>query len=88
MATGGRTLPGILVQTLTSNCAPSAISQKTGGAFYTLADIDTFFGTIDTSLIFHSVKSEIVLWNKFWLLVIFVLALGTEWLLRKKYQLI
>lgn len=66
----------------------AAISQNTGGAFYTLADIGKLYGAIDTGLIYKSEKSEIVLWNKFWLLVIFVLALGLEWLLRKKYQLI
>ncbi|HHI03638.1 MAG TPA: hypothetical protein ENL22_08970 [candidate division Zixibacteria bacterium] len=68
--------------------ALSAISQKTGGQFFALDNVDSLYDRLNTDLILESKKTEIVLWNKFWLLAIFILALGIEWLLRKKYQLI
>ncbi|MCP4705831.1 MAG: hypothetical protein GY865_14625, partial [candidate division Zixibacteria bacterium] len=65
-----------------------SISQKTGGQFYKLDNIDSLYNNLNTDIILESQKTEIILWNKFWLLAIFILALGVEWLLRKKYQLI
>ncbi len=66
----------------------SSISQKTGGLFFRLDNIDSLYNSLNTELILESRKTEIVLWNKFWLLAVFILALGVEWFLRKKYQLI
>ncbi len=65
-----------------------SISQKTGGLFFRADNIDSLYNSLNTELILESRKTEIVLWNKFWLLAIFILALGVEWFLRKKYQLI
>ncbi len=66
----------------------AGISQKTGGTFLTLDNVDSLYNSLDHHLIAESKKIEIVLWNKFWLLVVFILTLGTEWLLRKRFQLI
>ena len=66
----------------------STISQKTGGQFFSLDNVDSLYNSLNTDLILESKKTEIVLWNKFWLLAVFILALGFEWLLRKKFQLI
>jgi hypothetical protein len=66
----------------------AGLSQKTGGTFLTLDNIDSLYSSLRTGTVPESKKIEIVLWNKFWLLAVFILTLGTEWLLRKKYQLI
>ncbi len=66
----------------------STVSRLTGGEFYTPENIDSIYGNIDTSKILVAQQNEIVLWDKVWLLIIFIVALGTEWLIRKRYQLI
>jgi len=66
----------------------TAISQMTGGNFFTPDNIDSLYAGLKKDRIQVSVQKEIVLWNKFWLLTVFILALGLEWLLRKRYQLI
>lgn len=68
--------------------ALASISQLTGGAFYTLDEIDNLYSKMKNTKIAVSIQKEVVLWNKFWLLAIFILALATEWFLRKRYQLI
>ena len=64
------------------------ISQRTGGEYFTLDNIDSLFATLRPGSIAVTQKNEITIWNKFWLLSIFILALGLEWALRKRYQLI
>jgi hypothetical protein len=64
------------------------LSQTTGGRFYKLAEADSLFSAIDMRDITISEQSEIILWNRFWLLTLFILVLALEWLLRKRYQLI
>ena len=68
--------------------ALASISQLTGGAFSPLNEIDSLYSKMKNDKIVVSIQKEIVLWNKFWLLAIFILALAAEWFLRKKYQLI
>ncbi|SYZ72734.1 membrane hypothetical protein [Candidatus Zixiibacteriota bacterium] len=68
--------------------ALTRISQMTGGAFYPLDKVDSLYSRLDHRPIQNSVQSELVIWNKFWLLAIFVLALGAEWLLRKRFELL
>ena len=66
----------------------ASLAQMTGGEFAPLDNADSLFTMIDSSRIGVSVQSEIVLWNKFWLLALFIAALALEWFLRKRYQLI
>ncbi len=64
------------------------LSRKTGGDFYTLANVDSLYSAINTKPVAESVQKEIIIWNKLWLLLLFILALSAEWFLRKRYQLI
>jgi hypothetical protein len=64
------------------------ISQISGGSFYRIGDIDSLYPTLKKDKILVADDHEIIIWNKFWLLAIFILTLGIEWLLRKRYQLI
>ncbi len=64
------------------------ISQLTGGAFYPLSEADSLYTKLNHQPIQKTIQSELIVWNKFWLLALFVLALGVEWLLRKRYELI
>jgi len=66
----------------------ASISRATGGFFYPLNEIDSLYAKMKADRIEMSVQKEIVLWNKIWLLVIFILALAVEWFIRKRYQLI
>lgn len=66
----------------------STISQITGGNFYRIGNSDSMYSDIRSDKITVSTQKEVILWNKFWLLSLFILALAAEWLLRKRYQLI
>jgi hypothetical protein len=66
----------------------AALARKSGGEFFPLEKADGLYSKLKGSPIEVAIQREIVIWNKFWLLSIFILALGTEWFLRKKYQLI
>lgn len=66
----------------------SKISQLSGGTFYTLDNSDSLFAAISRDPVRLSVAGEISLWNKTWLLILFIAALGLEWLLRKRFQLV
>lgn len=68
--------------------ALEAVSSNTGGAFLYGDRADSLLSLIDDSAIFESVRREISVWDKVWLLFIFIGALAIEWLLRKRYQLI
>jgi hypothetical protein len=65
-----------------------SISQKTGGRFYAWNEINGLYVALSGDKISVSAQREIALWGRFWLLTLFVLALGAEWFIRKKYQLI
>ncbi len=68
--------------------ALASISQLTGGAFYPLSEVDSLYSRMRSDAIRVSVQKEFVLWDKLWLLIIFIFALATEWFLRKRYQLL
>ena len=65
-----------------------AVSRYTGGEFGRVSEADKIFGLMDPTIIRESNRVEIVIWNKIWLLVIFIAALGIEWVLRKNFQLV
>jgi len=66
----------------------ASISRLTGGEFFRPSDMDSLYAVIPHNEIAVSVQKEVTIWNKFWLLSIFILALGVEWFLRKRMQLI
>ncbi len=66
----------------------AAVSQITGGHFAPLNRADSLLSGLDSTPVTITETREIVLWNKLWLLIIFIAALGVEWFLRKRYQLI
>jgi hypothetical protein len=66
----------------------NTISAQSGGSFVVYSDIDILYDEIDKSKIRVNSESEIAIWNKFWLLTLFILSLGLEWFIRKRYQLI
>ncbi len=66
----------------------AAVAQLTGGEFAPLDGADSVLAKLDNAPITVSEANEIVLWNKFWLLLVFIGVLGLEWFLRKRYQLI
>jgi len=68
--------------------ALSAVSMLTGGEFYRLNQADSLFGMIAAAPVSVSLQKEIIVWNKLWLLGLFILSLAAEWMLRKRYQLI
>jgi hypothetical protein len=65
-----------------------AVSRRTGGVFGRIDAADSLFKMIDPSVIRESHRVEIVIWNKLWLLIVFIAALGIEWILRKNFQLV
>ncbi|MEW6052041.1 MAG: hypothetical protein AB1644_13390 [Candidatus Zixiibacteriota bacterium] len=65
-----------------------ALSKLTGGAYFPVREFDEAIAHIDTRPVMETVRREIVLWNKFWLLALFVTCLAVEWVLRKTNQLI
>jgi hypothetical protein len=66
----------------------AGIARITGGHYAHLENADSLFRRIDTTRIQIATQNEITLWNKIWLLVLFILALGSEWFIRKRLQLI
>jgi len=66
----------------------AAISQMTGGEFAPINKADSLTSQLDSTPVTVTETREIVLWNKLWLLIVFIAALGIEWFLRKRYQLI
>jgi len=68
--------------------ALAAVSQLTGGDFAPIDRADSILAKLDTNPVIVTETKEISLWNKLWLLMIFITVLGVEWFLRKRYQLI
>ncbi len=64
------------------------LSGSNNGQFVMLNEIDNLYSAIDSGRISVSLHKEIILWNKFWLLALFILMLSLEWFLRKRFQLI
>jgi hypothetical protein len=65
-----------------------ALANLTGGGFYTYGQFNEAVNNIDLNPVVESVQKEIVVWNKFWLLLIFIVMLSVEWILRKINNLI
>ncbi|MFZ5979234.1 MAG: hypothetical protein ACOYVF_01245 [Candidatus Zixiibacteriota bacterium] len=65
-----------------------AVASVTGGEFAPFNEFDRVITAIDPKPVIETEQKEIVIWNKFWLLLIFILALAAEWVLRKIYNLI
>ncbi|MEW6014758.1 MAG: hypothetical protein AB1690_05510 [Candidatus Zixiibacteriota bacterium] len=66
----------------------AAVARMTGGDFFPMGEADKLAERLKAESIAVSQQKEIVLWNKFWLLGIFIAALAGEWFLRKRYELI
>ncbi|KAA3631985.1 MAG: hypothetical protein DWP97_11975 [Calditrichaeota bacterium] len=64
------------------------IAALTNGKYYRFNQFSDFIENLNLVKIDETVFTEIKLWNKFWLLLIFIGALSAEWLLRKMNQLI
>jgi len=65
-----------------------ALARLSGGQYFAFADFDRALASIDRTAVAVVQKGEIVLWNKYWLLLIIIAALALEWLLRKMNQLV
>ncbi len=68
--------------------ALAAVARTTGGDFFQISEEDKLSERLKAEAIAVSQQNEIVLWNKFWLLGIFIAALAGEWFLRKRFELI
>jgi len=66
----------------------SSLARLTGGSSYTYRQFSEAVSAMNISRVKESISGEIVLWNKFWLLILFVLCLSAEWVIRKLQQLI
>jgi hypothetical protein len=65
-----------------------AVARMSGGEYATYRQFDKAVNALDLSTIVESEDGEISVWGRFWLLLIFIGALGAEWLLRKFNHLI
>jgi hypothetical protein len=63
----------------------AAAAEATGGRFYTIADADRLLSELPAG---RRVPIEnlppIPLWNRWWLLALFLACLTSEWILRKR----
>lgn len=66
----------------------NAVATLSGGSYFTYQDFDKAVNAIDTSMVHLTSDEEFSFWNKFWLLLLMVVALSLEWLLRKANQLV
>ncbi|RKX25931.1 MAG: hypothetical protein DRP46_11420 [Candidatus Zixiibacteriota bacterium] len=60
----------------------------TGGKYFKCDEADSLSNVLTMDRVTVSLQKEIILWNKFWILAVFVLSLAIEWLIRKRFQLI
>jgi hypothetical protein len=65
-----------------------AVARVTGGQYFPYREFEAAIQAIDTDPVRETVKGEFSLWGRAWLLLIFVCALGLEWVLRKINYLI
>jgi hypothetical protein len=63
-------------------------ARRSGGRYDHIDKADSVLAGISVDRISETVKSETSLWDRVWLLFIFIGALALEWTLRKRYQLI
>ncbi|MBD3403508.1 hypothetical protein GF420_11475 [candidate division GN15 bacterium] len=64
------------------------IAQLSGGSYHTFREFDEALRTIETEQVVETVQGEFTLFNKMWLLLLFVGLLSVEWLLRKLNHLV
>jgi hypothetical protein len=64
------------------------LATLTGGAYYGFRQFDGALAQIDTRPVKEQIQGEVVLWNRLWLLLLFIAALACEWVIRKANQLI
>lgn len=65
-----------------------AIAQATGGSYNRYDRFDEALNSLAIDKVTIEETSEFSLWNKFWLLMVFIGAISLEWLLRKMNQLL
>jgi hypothetical protein len=66
----------------------TALAQESGGKYYRAEDFDRAVEDLDLAPAEIKTTSELPLWGAPWLLLTMILALATEWILRKVNQLI
>ncbi len=64
------------------------IARVSGGKYYTFRDFTDAMTNLDRSPVTEVLHREIPIWNKTWLLMLFIGLLSTEWVLRKTNQLL
>ena len=65
-----------------------AVARITGGRYYSFGEFSEALANFDQALVTEQIHSEIPIWNKTWLLMLFIGLLSTEWILRKTNQLL
>ena len=77
--------PGELTRTEMDRAALTAAAETTHGKFYTIADADHLIEELPAG---RRVPIEnlppIPIWNRWWLLSLFLACITTEWVLRKR----
>ncbi|MEW6411807.1 MAG: hypothetical protein AB1483_04945 [Candidatus Zixiibacteriota bacterium] len=66
----------------------AAMASLTGGQYFRFDSFDKAIDAINMAPVTVSSSGDIAIFNKFWLLIIFLAALSVEWLLRKIHQLL
>ncbi len=65
-----------------------AIARLSGGSYFSFHDFDKALAAINAEPVKVNETNELVVWNKPWLLLIFIIAISGEWLVRKVNQLL
>jgi hypothetical protein len=65
-----------------------AIARLSGGSYHAFQDFDDAVRSIPLTPIAESEHGELVLFNQFWLLILFIGALSVEWMVRKLNHLL
>jgi hypothetical protein len=66
----------------------TALAKLSGGDYFTYKEFSQAVASINPTPVVVATKGELVVWNKFWLLVVIIAALSMEWFLRKAFQLV
>lgn len=66
----------------------ASLARLTGGTSWSYRQFNDAVAAMNLAPVRESSSGEIVIWSKFWLLLLFVLSLSAEWLIRKIHQLI
>ncbi len=65
-----------------------SVARQTGGAYYPFAQFDQAVAGLNLAPMEESVKGELALWGRAWLLLLFIGCLSAEWVIRKANQLL